>query len=107
MFCLVLKKIRNPRKFIQVRQEKEIVLINKRGLHARASAKFVRLASQFNANIYVTRDSETVLASSIMELLMLAASKGTHLIISAEGKEANEALIALENLIKHKFGEEE
>lgn len=86
-----------PELIIQIR--------NKKGLHARASAKFVKCAEQFNADIRVTRDDETVTATSIMGLLMLAAGPGTTLFIEAKGPEAPEALDALKALIDDGFGE--
>ena len=78
---------------------------NKKGLHARASAKFVKCAEQFDALVQVTRDDQTVTGTSIMGLLMLAASPGSCLFIEAEGPEAPEALDALVTLINDGFGE--
>lgn len=86
---------------------REIPITNKRGLHARASAKFVQMAERFKADITVTRNNETVGGSSIMGLMMLAAGPGTSVIISASGPEAREAMDALTTLITSKFGEEE
>lgn len=79
---------------------------NQRGLHARASAKFVQLAEQFDADILVTRQGESVHATSIMGLMMLGASLGTEIELSASGNEAAAALQALVALISDKFGEE-
>lgn len=86
---------------------REVPITNKRGLHARASAKFVQMAERFKADITVTRNNETVGGSSIMGLMMLAAGPGTSVIVSATGPEAREAVDALTALITDKFGEEE
>ncbi|MGF0539739.1 HPr family phosphocarrier protein [Agrobacterium sp. ES01] len=85
---------------------RELLIINKRGLHARASAKFVQLVGSFDAQVSVTRDGTTVGGTSIMGLMMLAASPGCSILVSAEGPQATEALAALEQLIADKFGEE-
>ncbi len=84
---------------------KAVTIINERGLHARASAKFVELAANFDACIEVQRGEERVEASSIMDLLMLAAGPGTDVILHAEGSQAEEALEALSELIANKFDE--
>jgi phosphocarrier protein len=86
---------------------REIPIINKRGLHARASAKFVQMVERFNAEITVTRNSETVGGTSIMGLMMLSAGPGTTIVVSATGPEAEAAIAALTELIGSKFGEEE
>ncbi|MGO3929985.1 HPr family phosphocarrier protein [Rhodopseudomonas pseudopalustris] len=86
---------------------REIPVINKRGLHARASAKFVQMAEKFHAEVTVTRNGETVGGTSIMGLMMLAAGIGTTVTVSASGPEAREALDALTELMGSKFGEEE
>lgn len=82
-------------------------ICNKRGLHARASAKFVKLAETFDADITVSKGGETVGGTSIMGLMMLAASKGCDVEISASGPQADEALDSLQALIEDKFGEGE
>jgi phosphocarrier protein HPr len=82
-------------------------ICNTRGLHARASAKFVKLASSFEAEIHVTRDGTTVDARSIMGLLMLGAGNGCSIDISAEGSDATEAIEALGELVATRFGEDE
>ena len=82
-------------------------ICNTRGLHARASAKFVKLASTFEAEIHVTRDGVTVNALSIMGLLMLGAGNGCGVEIVAEGAQAEEAVAALADLIERKFDEGE
>ena len=83
----------------------EVEICNRKGLHARASAKFVKCAETFDAAIRVTRDGQTVGGTSIMGLMMLAAGPGTRLVIEAEGGEAAGALSALEELVKSGFGE--
>ena len=82
-------------------------IVNKRGLHARASAKFVKLAQDFDAEITVTRDGQSVDARSIMGLMMLGAGIGSTLELSAEGDQADEALDALCALVAARFEEEE
>ena len=86
---------------------KELLIINKRGLHARASAKFVQLVEHFTCEVWVTRGSETVGGRSIMGLMMLAAGPGSSIRIDASGAQAAEALDALCELVAGKFGEEE
>jgi phosphocarrier protein len=83
-----------------------VEICNERGLHARASAKFVKLASAFDAEIHVSRDGQTVDARSIMGLLMLAAGPGAAIEISAEGPEADAAVAALADLVGGKFEED-
>ena len=85
---------------------RELPIINKRGLHARASAKFVQMVERFNAEIWVTRGSETVGGTSIMGLMMLAAGPGTSVIVSATGPEAQAAIDAIAELVASKFNEE-
>lgn len=86
--------------------ERRLTIRNKRGLHARASAKFVGTAGKFNAQITASRDGIEVCATSIMGLMMLAAAKGEQIQIRASGEEAEAALDALAALIDDKFGEE-
>ena len=81
-------------------------ITNKRGLHARASAKIVEAAARFQSEIMVTKDGQAVNARSIMGLMMLAASLGTEIEISAEGPDSAEALTAMVALAQAKFGEE-
>lgn len=78
---------------------------NERGLHARASAKFVELVERFDAEAEVSRDGMTVSGDSIMGLLMLAASKGTSIAVSTSGPEADALGAALRELVAGKFGE--
>jgi phosphocarrier protein HPr len=85
---------------------RELLIVNQRGLHARASAKFVQLAAGFNASIEVERDGVTVGGTSIMGLMMLAAGIGSTIEISAEGAEAEAALDALCELVANRFDEE-
>jgi phosphocarrier protein len=82
-------------------------ICNQRGLHARASAKFVKLASSFDSEIRVTRDGVTVDARSIMGLLMLGAGIGCGVDIKAEGPDAAEAIEALSDLVARKFDEDQ
>ena len=82
------------------------LIVNKRGLHARASAKFVQLVERFNAEVWVTRGGETVGGTSIMGLMMLAAGPGTTVVVSAKGEEAQQALDAIAELVASKFNEE-
>ena len=82
-------------------------ICNARGLHARASAKFVKLASGFDSEIHVTRDGVTVDARSIMGLLMLGAGIGCSIDVSAEGPDAEEAMEALTDLVARKFDEDQ
>ena len=84
-----------------------IEIVNKKGLHARASAKFVQMAERFDATVMVTRGSETVGGTSIMGLMMLAAGQGTTITIEANGKEAAAVVDALAALIRGGFGEED
>ena len=85
---------------------REIPITNKRGLHARASAKFVQMVEKFNAEVWVTRGSETVGGTSIMGLMMLAAGPGTSVVVSAVGPEAQAAIDAIAALVADKFNEE-
>lgn len=84
-----------------------VEIINKRGLHARASAKFVKLATEFDAEVRVARDGTVVDARSIMGLMMLAAGPGCCIDIEAEGPEAAKAVDALAELVADRFQEDE
>lgn len=86
---------------------RELAILNKRGLHARASAKFVQTVERFNAEVRVTRAGETVGGTSIMGLMMLAAAPGTSILVEASGPEAQAALDALDALVADRFGEGE
>ncbi|MBC7280303.1 HPr family phosphocarrier protein [Hoeflea sp.] len=81
-------------------------IVNKRGLHARASARFVQTVEGYDAKVRVTREGSTVGGTSIMGLMMLAASTGCSILVEAEGRQADEVLAALETLIAGKFGED-
>lgn len=81
-------------------------IINEKGLHARASAKFVEVVEQFDATAEVSRDGLSTGGDSIMGLLMLAASKGTSIDVRISGAQANELAEALETLIANRFGED-
>ena len=82
-------------------------IVNKRGLHARASAKFVQTVERFDACVGVCRGGEEVGGTSIMGLMMLAAGPGTSITVTARGREASAVLEALDALVAHRFGEEE
>ncbi len=84
-----------------------VTIVNQRGLHARAAAKFVRLAAQSDAAVTVANADNEVSAQSIMGLMMLAASPGTQVVLRASGRQADEVLTALEELICSRFGEGE
>jgi phosphocarrier protein HPr len=85
---------------------RSVEVVNKRGLHARASAKFVKLASDFDAEVTVSREGQEVDARSIMGLMMLGAGPGSVLDIAAEGAEAEAALTALVELVQSGFDED-
>ncbi|MGV8841597.1 MAG: HPr family phosphocarrier protein [Bauldia sp.] len=86
---------------------RDLTIVNRRGLHARASAKFVQTAERFDAYVTVLKDGHSIGASSIMGLMMLAAAPGTVIRLVASGREAREALDALSRLVAERFGEEE
>ncbi|MDX1711767.1 MAG: HPr family phosphocarrier protein [Rhodovibrionaceae bacterium] len=85
---------------------RKVTVANQRGLHARAAAKLVKVASQYDAEVTVTKDGVSVSGSSIMGLMMLAAVPGTDLQLSAEGPDAKSVLDALEQLVADKFDED-
>lgn len=82
-------------------------IVNQKGLHARASARFVQTVEKFEAQVRVSRGNETVLGTSIMGLMMLAAGPGTEITVTASGRERAEVLHALELLVNGRFGEDE
>lgn len=86
---------------------REIAIVNRRGLHARATAKFVQCVETFDADVTVTRNEETVGGTSIMGILTLGAGIGSTIIVAAEGRQAAEVLDALAALVADKFGEDE
>jgi len=85
---------------------REVRITNQRGLHARASAKFVNLASQIDAKIEVEKDGQRVCGTSIMGLMMLGAALGDSIVIHVEGDGADAALVQLVELVEDKFGED-
>ncbi len=86
---------------------REIAIINRRGLHARATAKFVQCVETFDAAVTVTRNGETVGGTSIMGILTLGAGIGSTILVAAEGPQADAVLDALTELVADKFGEDE
>lgn len=86
--------------------ERRLRIVNTKGLHARASAKFVQCTAKFDANVVVAKDGQAVSGTSIMGLMMLGAGPGSEVTIRASGKQAREALDALEHLLATKFGED-
>ena len=87
--------------------QRELEIINKLGLHARASAKFTQLAAKFQSDVWLTRNARRVNAKSIMGVMMLAAGMGAKITLEADGGDENEAVEALTALINDKFGEGE
>ena len=85
---------------------REVLITNQRGLHARASAKFVNVASGLDANVEVEKDGHKVCGTSIMGLMMLGAAVGDSVIIHVSGLHAEDAMAKLVNLVEEKFGEE-
>ncbi len=88
-------------------QSRELKIVNRKGLHARATAKFVQCVDRYDAEVSVTRCGETVGGDSIMGILTLGAGLGTTITVAARGREAKEALDALEALVANRFGEDE
>jgi phosphocarrier protein len=88
-------------------QQREIEVVNKLGLHARASAKLTQLAAQFTAEVWISRDARKVNAKSIMGVMMLAAARGSVVTIETDGPDEAQAMAALVGLINDKFGEGE
>src|SRR3712207_4700422 len=86
---------------------RDLLIVNKKGLHARASAKFVQTVERFNSDVTVTRCGETVGGRSIMGLLTLAAAQGTSITVTAKGEDAALCLQAIDDLLANKFGEDE
>jgi phosphocarrier protein HPr len=87
--------------------KREIMIVNKLGLHARAAAKFVTVASSFESDIRLSRDGRQVNGKSIMGVMMLAAARGAQLEIEASGEDERQALDRLEELVRQRFGEDE
>ena len=88
-------------------QQRDIEIVNKLGLHARASAKLTQLAGQFTCEVWISRDGRKVNAKSIMGVMMLAAAKGAIVAIETSGPDEEQAMAALVGLINDKFGEGE
>ena len=86
--------------------ERRVKIVNTKGLHARASARFVQCTAKFDASVTVVKDGQSVSGTSIMGLMMLGAGPGSDILIRASGDQAHEALDALERLITTKFGED-
>lgn len=87
--------------------QQEIEIINKLGLHARASAKFTQLAAKYRSDVWMTRNARRVNAKSIMGVMMLAAGKGSKVTLETDGVDEQECFEALRGLIQDKFGEGE
>ena len=87
--------------------EKKVQIINELGLHARASSKLTQLACSFSSEIILIKDGNKANAKSIMEVLMLAASKNTIILLEASGSDEKKAILDIENLINNYFGEGE
>lgn len=95
------KKISKPES-----HERELVVTNKLGIHARPAAMFVKTANRFDCEIFVEKDGEKVNGKSIMGLMMLAAGPGSKIIVSVDGKDGHAALEEIEALLRRKFDEE-
>jgi phosphocarrier protein HPr len=89
-----------------VKITKELIVINRLGIHARPAAMFVKAANRFECDIFVEKDGEKVNGKSIMGLMMLAAGPGSRLLIHAEGQDAARAVVEIETLLRRKFDEE-
>lgn len=86
---------------------RELKILNKKGLHARASAKFVQCVDRFDVDVHVAKDGQSVSGTSIMGLMMLAAGIGSSIEVRAAGAEAKAAIEAIANLVNDRFGEGE
>ncbi|MFN4010662.1 HPr family phosphocarrier protein [Pannonibacter sp.] len=89
------------------RLEQDLAIVNKRGLHARASAKLVKLVETFSSQVQVSKDGQTVGGNSIMGLMMLAAAPGCCIHVRVEGNDAEAAMAAIAALVADRFGEED
>jgi phosphocarrier protein len=87
--------------------QQEVEIINKLGLHARASAKLTQVAGRFAADVWLSRNGRRVNAKSIMGVMMLAAAKGSTIVVEAEGADEAEAMAAVTQLVAERFGEAE
>ena len=92
---------------VRAKLSRELTIVNMKGLHARATAKFVQCCDRFDAIVTVTKDDETVGGSSIMGILTLGAAKGSSIVVTASGPDAQAVLDALAELVANRFGEEE
>lgn len=86
--------------------EREVEIVNRLGLHARAAAKLVHLAGSFRSDVTLVQDGEEVDAKSILGILLLAAGKGTRLVLRCDGPDEAEAMAAIEDMVGDRFGEE-
>jgi phosphocarrier protein HPr len=86
---------------------RELLIVNRKGLHARATAKFVQCVERFEAEITVSRSGETVGGTSIMGILTLGAGIGTTIVVTAKGADSEEAMEAIATLVANRFGEDE
>lgn len=87
--------------------ERELSIVNRLGLHARAASKFVQTAASFDADLKVSKDGREVSGKSIMGIMMLAAARGSRILVRADGPDAEAAVEALEELVRDHFGEGE
>ncbi len=87
--------------------ERELSIVNRLGLHARAASKFVQTAAGFDADLKVSKDGREVSGKSIMGIMMLAAARGSRILVRADGPDAEAAVDALEELVRDRFGEGE
>lgn len=90
----------------RLRITKELIVVNKLGIHARPAALFVKTANRFECDVFVEKDGEKVNGKSIMGLMMLAAGQGSKLLVTAEGADADKALVELEAIVLRKFDED-
>jgi len=88
-------------------QQQEVEIVNKLGLHARASAKLTETAGRYKADVWVSRNGRRVNAKSIMGVMMLAAAKGSRIMVETDGPDESEAIAAVTQLIAQRFGEAE
>ena len=88
-------------------QQRELEIVNKLGLHARASAKLTQVAGRYKSEIWLSRSGRRVNAKSIMGVMMLAAAKGSTIKVETDGNDEDEAMKAIESLIAERFGEDE
>ncbi len=88
-----------------MRSEKQVIILNRLGLHARPASRFAQLASSFQSDVWLIRDGDSVDGKSILEVLTFACPTGTKLVVRAEGPDAKEAVEALASLVATRFGE--